>query len=109
MRVAWTFSKDKDILKSRYYFLVMRSPCAGAALGPPSWIIPNKALSYWTTREACLTREYFCFVEVFVPGVALVETEAGKSRCGTIDAGAFARATNTCLSQPEVPARRHGS
>ena len=44
-----------------------------------------------------------------MPGVALVETEAGKSRCGTIDAGAFARATNTCLSQPEVPARRHGS
>jgi hypothetical protein len=25
--------------------VVMRSPCAGAALDPPLWIIPNKALS----------------------------------------------------------------
>ena len=25
--------------------LVMRSPCAGATLDPPLWIIPNKALS----------------------------------------------------------------
>jgi hypothetical protein len=23
----------------------MRSPCAGAALDPPLWIVPNKALS----------------------------------------------------------------
>ena len=25
--------------------VVMRSPCAGAALDPPLWIVPNKALS----------------------------------------------------------------
>ena len=33
----------------------MRSPCAGAALDPPSWILPNKAFSLSLTLSPRLS------------------------------------------------------
>jgi hypothetical protein len=38
-------------LSSRSVSMVMRSPCAGDALAPPLWKIPNKALS--PTQGVC--------------------------------------------------------
>jgi hypothetical protein len=42
-----TAARHPDIMTQVYYPLKCqsRSPCAGAALDPPLWIVPNKALS----------------------------------------------------------------
>jgi hypothetical protein len=36
--------------------VVMRSPCAGAALDPPLWIVPNKALSLSLSQALSLAQ-----------------------------------------------------
>jgi hypothetical protein len=54
----------------------MRSPCAGAALDPPLWIIPNKALSLslslslWQAdvshADLSLSRVYYDVISLFL-------------------------------------------
>jgi hypothetical protein len=47
--------------------VVMRSPCAGAAVDPPLWIVPNQALSLSVSLRVSLSKAHVrSSVQVFV-------------------------------------------
>ena len=56
--------------------VVMRSPCAGTALDPPLWIVPNKALSLSLSLSLCTV----CQCSAAAPSEVCPQTQ-GLSAC----------------------------
>ena len=83
--------------------VVMRSPCAGAALIPPLWIVPNKALSLFLSLGRGAQCKVFCSQR---PNPHRGDANFERD---TIEAVTYSR---NFLQQPSIPLRavpgRHG-